>query len=169
MRNVRLQAVIFAGLLAAMAFVLKLYLSFTTLDIRITFYELPVLIGSIFLGPLLGGIIGLASDFAYITLAGFPFSFLLAFSAVLWGVIPGLILRRVQLSTLIPVIIGVSLITFGLNSLQLYIWAGPGMWVLFPLRLLIVILKWPLQIYLVYTLDQRIAFKMRFLDFYTRD
>lgn len=162
MRNMRLQAVIMAGLLASIAFVLKLYLSFTTFDLRITFYEIPILIGSIFLGPVLGGIIGLASDFAYISLAGFPFSFILAFSAVLWGVLPGLFLKKVSLKTLIPVVVAVSLITFGLNSYQLYLWTGTGMWALFPLRLLIVIFKWPIQMYLIILLNQRLSLASQF-------
>jgi len=161
MRNPRLQPVILAGLLAAMAFVLKLYLSFTTFDLRITFYEIPLIIGSIFLGPTLGGLIGLASDFAYITLAGFPFSFILAFSAVLWGLLPGLFIKTVTLKRLIPVIIGVSLLTFGLNSYQLYLWAGSGMWALFPLRLLIVILKWPIQIVILTALNERLRIPVR--------
>ncbi len=161
MGNTRLQSLTLAGLLAAMAFVLKLYLSFTTFDLRITFYEIPIVMGSILLGPVLGGIIGLASDFAYITLAGFPFSFILAFSAVLWGIIPGLVIKQLSLKTLIPVVIGVSILTFGLNSYQLYLWAGSGMWALFPLRLLIVILKWPIQVFIITTLHQRLMLNPR--------
>lgn len=156
MRNARLQALVLAGLLAAMAFVLKLYLSFTTFDLRITFYEIPVLLGSILLGPAIGGMIGLASDFAYISLAGFPFSFLLALSSVIWGVLPGLLIKKVTLKRVILAVIMVSLIAFSLNSWQLYIWAGSGMWVLFPLRLLVVMLKWPIQVYVVMVIYERV-------------
>lgn len=157
MRNVRLKQAILAGLLAAMAFVLKLYFSITTFDIRLTFYEIPVLIGSVVLGPFLGGVIAFASDFAYITLAGFPFSFLLAFSAVVWGIVPGLMIKKGSIKTLIPVVFIVSILTLGINTAQLYIWTGNAVWVLFPLRLLITLLKWPLLVYVTFVVHHRLA------------
>jgi len=96
MRNQSLRVLTFAGMLTALSFVLKLYLSFTTFDLRITFYEIPILIGSIFLGPLYGLFIAIASDFVYITLAGFPFSPFMALSAAMWGVIPFVLKNRVD-------------------------------------------------------------------------
>lgn len=156
MANLRIKAMTLAGTLAALSFVLKLYLSFTTFDLRITFYEIPILIGSLVLGPIYGLFIAIASDFAYISLAGFPFSPLMALSAVMWGVIPALARNKVDSNWFIPVIMITSLIAFSLNSYQLYLWSGSGMWALFPLRLLIVVLMWPVQILLVRVLIKRL-------------
>jgi ECF transporter S component (folate family) len=157
MRNQSLRVLTFAGMLTALSFVLKLYLSFTTFDLRITFYEIPILIGSIFLGPLYGLFIAIASDFVYITLAGFPFSPFMALSAAMWGVIPFVLKNRVDRPFILFGVIAItSLIAFSLNSYQLYLWTGSGMWALFPLRLLIVILKWPLQVMIVKILYQRL-------------
>jgi ECF transporter S component (folate family) len=152
-----LRVLIFAGLLAAMSFVLKLYLSFTTLDLRISFYDIPLMLGSLLLGPFIGAAIGFASDFAYITMAGFPFSFLMALSAVMWGFLPVLILRRNNVFFLSAAIIITSLVAFSLNTVQLYIWTGSGVFALLPLRFLIVVLKWPIQITVLKILKDRLS------------
>ena len=152
MRNTSLRVLIFAGLLAAMSFVLKLYLSFTTFDLRITFYDIPLILGSLLFGPVIGGIIGFASDFAYITMAGFPFSFWMALSAVTWGVLPFVIYRKDNIKFLSLAIIITSIVAFSFNTYQLYIWTGSGVLFMLPLRLLVLVLKWPIQIKVVLTL-----------------
>lgn len=160
MGNTRLKAMTLAGMLAALSFVLKLYLSFTTFDIRITFYEIPILIGSLVLGPLYGLVIALASDFVYISLAGFPFSPFMALSAVMWGVIPALARNKVDSLWFVGAVIITSLLAFSFNSYQLYLWSGVGMWALFPLRLLIVVLMWPVQIILIRALFKRLDLRL---------
>jgi ECF transporter S component (folate family) len=157
MRNTSLQVLIFAGLLAAMSFVLKLYLSFTTFDLRISFYDIPLILGSLLFGPVIGGIIGFASDFAYITMAGFPFSFWMALSAVTWGVLPFIIYRKESTLYLSLAIIITSLIAFSFNTYQLFIWTGEGVFVLLPLRMLILALKWPIQITVIKILKDRLT------------
>ena len=156
MKQTSLRVLIFAGLLAAMSFVLKLYLSFTTFDLRITFYDIPLILGSILFGPITGGIIGFASDFAYITMAGFPFSFWMALSAVTWGVLPFIIYRKDNTLFLSLAIIITSIVAFSFNTYQLYLWTGSGVLVLLPLRLLVLGLKWPIQVLVIKILKERI-------------
>ena len=158
MQQNRLRILIFAGLLAAMSFVLKLYLSFTTFDLRVSFYDLPLILGSILFGPFIGGVIGFASDFAYITMAGFPFSFWMALSALTWGILPWVIYRHDSTLFLSLAIIITSLVAFSFNTYQLFIWTGTGVFALLPLRLLVLILKWPIQIIVIKLIKIRISF-----------
>ena len=159
MRNTSLRVLIFAGLLAAMSFVLKLYFSLTTFNLRITFYDIPLILGSILFGPTIGGMIGFASDIAFITFAGssVTFSFWMALSAVTWGVLPFLIYRKDNTLFLSLAIIITSLIAFSFNTYQLFIWFGEGVFVVLPLRLLILVLKWPVQITVIKILKDRLT------------
>jgi ECF transporter S component (folate family) len=153
-----LRNIILAGLLASMSIVLKIFLSFTTYELRITFYEIPLFIGGIILGPFLAGIAGFAVDWTYVMVHPFAFTFnLFTLSAMLWGIVPGLVFlkRKVTMSKIAFTIIGLSLLTFILNSVQLYIFSGPGMFAQVPARLLIMGLKWPIQIPVIYIIYEK--------------
>jgi hypothetical protein len=113
------------------------------------------MLGSLLLGPFIGAAIGFASDFAYITMAGFPFSFWMALSAITWGVLPFMIYRKDNIMLLALAIIITSIFTFSFNTYQLYLWTGPGVLALLPLRLIVLVLKWPVQITLLRILINR--------------
>jgi ECF transporter S component (folate family) len=130
--------------------------------LRISFYDIPLILGSLLFGPVIGGIIGFASDFAYITMAGFPFSFWMALSAVTWGVLPFIIYRQDNTLFLTLSIIITSIITFSFNTYQLYVWTGSGVFALLPLRLLVLVLKWPVQIAIIKILKDRLEYEIKF-------
>jgi len=48
-------------------------------------------------------------------------------------------------------------VAFSFNTYQLYIWTGTGVFALLPLRFLVLILKWPIQITLIKVLKNRLA------------
>jgi hypothetical protein len=75
----------------------------------------------------------------------------------MWGFLPVLIYRKNNVFFLSAAIIITSLVAFSLNTVQLYIWIGSGVFALLPLRLLIVILKWPVQIAVLKILKDRLS------------
>jgi len=153
-----LRNLILAGLLASMSIVLKIFLSFTTYELRISFYEIPLFIGGMVLGPFLAGVAGFAVDWTYVMVHPMAFTFnFFTLSAILWGVIPGLLFfkRKVTLTRLAFTVIGVRLITFTLNSIQLYILSGAGMLAQVPARLIIMVIKWPIQIPVIYFIYEK--------------
>lgn len=148
------------AILIAMSVVLKVYLSIEGGTFRITFYEIPLIILGILLGPVIAIIAGFTVDWIYVILSPFAFSFnLMTLSAISWALIPALFLFRKKELSLLKisiVIIITSLVAFSLNTLQLYIWAGSGALADLPLRLGILVIKLPIQISLVQILYQRV-------------
>lgn len=156
--HTRLRNIILAGLLASMSIVVKIFLSFTTYELRISFYEIPLFIAGIVLGPFLAGVSGFAVDWTYVMVHPMAFTFnLFTVSAMLWGIVPGLVFfgKKVTLTKVILTVITISMGTFILNSIQLYIFAGPGMLAQVPARLLIMVLKWPIQVPVIYFIYEK--------------
>jgi riboflavin transporter len=58
------------------------------------FYAIPLILGSMILGPGYGLVMALVSDLVGVSFAGQGYLPLFALSAVAWGVIPGLLIRR---------------------------------------------------------------------------
>ena len=60
------------------------------------FYAIPLVVGSIVLGPIYGGMMGFISDAVGFFAGGsqFAYDFMFALQAISWGVIPYLIARR---------------------------------------------------------------------------
>ncbi|MFP4078254.1 MAG: folate family ECF transporter S component [Bacillota bacterium] len=155
-----LRRLILAGSFAAMAIVLKLLFSLTTWEFRISFYELPLILAGLALGPALGFAAGFVTDWVYVMMHPMAFSFnLFTVSAMLWGGAFGLFHFKkipINLVTLSVVIVSVSLVTFTLNTIQLYLVTGPGVFANAPFRLLITIIKWPIQIGSIYFIYQKV-------------
>ncbi|MFW6285032.1 MAG: folate family ECF transporter S component [Bacillota bacterium] len=155
-----LRRLILAGFFASMAIVLKVLFSLTTWDFRITLYELPLILAGLTLGPALGLIAGFATDWIYVMLHPMAFSFnLFTVSAMLWGGAFGIFHFKkipINLVTISVAIVSVSLVTFTLNTIQLYLFTGPGIFANVPFRLLITIIKWPIQIGSIYFIHQKV-------------
>jgi len=156
----RLRYLILAGVLVAMAVVLKTF-AITTPEFRFSFYDIPLFLGGMILGPGLGLIMGFATDWLYVMVHPMAFSFnLMTISAMLWGFMGGLFFyNRTQKFNVFKVtfiIILTSLLTFSLNSVQLYIWTGSGMIAQIPFRLLTTVIKWPIQVIVLKVIHTRI-------------
>lgn len=98
-----------------------------TIDFGLPYYAIPLIIGSIVLGPVYGAIMGFTSDLIGFVLAQRgSYAFLFAFSAIAWGVIPGLLLKKDSkwLKVTIAIIL-THLIATGLNTLALWLEVSP--------------------------------------------
>jgi ECF transporter S component (folate family) len=154
------------GILTALASIIKIVFQVTTTgSFRITFYELPIIIAGGLFGPLMGAIAGFITDVVYLVSFGYTVS-LMTVSSVLWGVIAGLIIFKKgwTLKRIIIVVLIGSILEFLINGTQLFIWQSTGnlsqdLRVFLPqqpIRILILAVKWPVQIILVKIIYDRV-------------
>jgi len=122
MRRITTRQLAFAGMFAALAALLSIYpFTFYLPDSsRITFREIPIFLCAFTLGPVWGGLCALVSDLigTFISNSGNAWNPMFALSAVLSGVLPGILFRyvfkkeKLTLATtlsIVPVNIAVSL------------------------------------------------------------
>ncbi|MBN2605601.1 MAG: folate family ECF transporter S component [Bacilli bacterium] len=149
-----------AAILIAMSVVLKSFLSIEGGVFRVTFFDIPLIILGLMLGPLIAIVAGFVVDWIYVLISPFAFSFnLMTLSTISWALIPALFLfkrKKVSLFKISMVVLFTSLIAFSLNTLQLYIWAGVGAFGDLPLRIGILFVKLPIQIIVIHVLYQRV-------------
>lgn len=154
------------GILTALASIIKIVFQVTTTgSFRITFYELPLIIAGGLFGPFMGAVAGFITDVVYLISFGYTVS-LMTVSSVLWGVIAGLVIFKKgwTLKRIVIVILVGSLLEFLINGTQLFIWQYTGsleedLRVFLPqqpIRMLILVIKWPLQIVLVKIIYNRV-------------
>lgn len=112
-------------------------------SLRLSFGEVPIMLAGILFGPAAGGLTGLAADLIGYLINSHGGAFFPGFtlSAVLTGIIPGLLLYRSREKLTIlqvgVVVLGTDLITgVFLNTLWLTILYGQGFFVILPMRLL---------------------------------
>ncbi|MCF7926294.1 MAG: folate family ECF transporter S component [Candidatus Izimaplasma sp.] len=149
-----------AAILVSMSVVLKIFLSFTLADFRFTFYGIPLMISGIMFGPIVGAINGFVVDWINILMPNLATGFnLFTVSSMMWGIIPGLLLYKRKELTLIS-IVSVTLITsvlvFSINSYQLYVWMGKGMYGALPFRIGTLLIKLPIQVAIIDVLYNRV-------------
>lgn len=96
MKKLKVQTVVFAGVLVAMNLVLARVLAINIgSTLRITVSATPIYLASLWLGPLVGGICGGVSDLLGCLIQGYaPNPFILV-TSVLAGVIPGVMKKYV--------------------------------------------------------------------------
>ena len=122
MRRIKTRQVAFSAMFTALAALLSIYpFTFYLPDLsRITFREIPIYLCSLTLGPVWGGLCAFASDLigTFISNSGNAWNPMFALSAVLSGVLPGLlfhyVFKREKLTlnitlSIVPVNIAVSL------------------------------------------------------------
>ncbi|MFP4286407.1 MAG: folate family ECF transporter S component [Candidatus Izemoplasmataceae bacterium] len=154
------------GILTALASIIKVFFQTTTTPgFRVTFYELPIIIAGGLFGPLMGAISGLVTDIVYLVTFGYTIS-LMTLSSILWGIIAGLVIykKHWSMKRLIMVVLIGSVLEFMINGTQLFIWQYTGdilqdLRVFLPqqpIRLIILVLKWPIQIILIKIVYERV-------------
>ncbi|MEC9484527.1 MAG: folate family ECF transporter S component [Candidatus Izemoplasma sp.] len=147
------------AILVAIATVLKVGFSLTIATYRFTFYDIPLMIVGIMFGPLAGAIGGFTADWINIMVPNLATGFnLFTVSSMLWGIMPGLFLYKKEYSVLklILVVLMTSTVTFGLNTLQLYIFFQEGSYAMFPARVVTLLIKLPLQMLVIDVLYRRV-------------
>ena len=145
----------FAGLFTALSFVLRL-LSFTTLDYRFTFDDIAIMASGIFFGPWIGLLVGFSTDALYALYAGFPLG-LFTIASMSWGLVAGLLLYKNEANVFrfSLAIIVTSLVAFGLTTLALFQLFNTGIIAGMIPRILTLVIKWPLQIAILWILVDR--------------
>lgn len=131
------KAMTMAAMLTAMSVVIgifcKSFLNFGGGLFRITFENLPILVAGIMFGPVVGGIVGLATDVISYFLSGqaYPINLIVTIGATAIGVISGLFSKyviknkgyvRIILSSAIAHIVG-SMIIKPIGLFTFYSWA----------------------------------------------
>lgn len=132
--------------------------------IRISFGEIPLMIGGLLFGPIIGGISGLAADIIGVMInpqGVFHPGFTL--SSMLWGIIPGILgiyfkntgdksnpftVQRIVLTVSICMVV----ISLGLNTLWLSTLYGKGFMVLLPARIITVLISVPINSFIIKSL-----------------
>lgn len=155
----RLRMLVLAGMFASMGVILK-HFALTTYEFRFSFYDLPLFLGGMFLGPVFGLVIGFVVDWVYVLTSPWAFSFnFFTLSAMTWGLMGGLFFylpKHLSIKKLTFVVIFTSLIAFSFNTWQLYIMQNTGMFAALPFRITAMILKWPIQVYALNMIYNRI-------------
>ncbi|BCR36533.1 folate family ECF transporter S component [Mariniplasma anaerobium] len=96
-KSKELQKLVLASSLVAISIVIDVFfkqiLSFN--NFGVPFYAIPIIYGSIILGPLYGLIMGYVSDLVgFVAFPNGAYAFIFALGAMLWGFIPGLFLYK---------------------------------------------------------------------------
>ncbi|MBU1093285.1 MAG: folate family ECF transporter S component [Firmicutes bacterium] len=94
--NKQLQKIVLAASLAAVSVVIDVFFKYV-LNIQhfgVPFYAIPIIIGSIVLGPLYGVIMGFIGDGIGVMIAGEGYLPLYVIGPMIWGLMPGLLLHK---------------------------------------------------------------------------
>lgn len=151
-------SIAFASILGSMSGVLKI-VSIETPFYRLSVFEIPVIIAGFTLGPIYGGCVGFIADVFQMLAKGYPPS-LMTISSMMWGIIPGFIFlfrkffkNRIVLSIIMAfIVIVTSLSVFLVNTYQLYLWWGVGIYAQMPARLITAAIKLPIEIIISITI-----------------
>lgn len=149
------RSIAFAGMFTAIAFVLRL-LSFTTLEYRFTFDDIAIMASGIFFGPWVGLLVGFSADFLYSLYSGFPLG-IFTLASMSWGLIAGLLLHKntASIGRFSLGVVVISVVAFGISTLALFQLFNTGIIAGLPARVITVIVKWPIQISVLWILVQR--------------
>ena len=165
--NMTTKTLIRVAMLTALAILMKSYGSIETGIWRLSFYEIPLIMLGIFFGPIPAFIGGLATDFGYIMSRGWMYGInFFTISTVLWAFVPAMLLfrRKYTATRLVLVVAFTSLLAFSFNTLGLVQFWGTTQLVIiqdgvlgpmFP-RIITLLLKLPIQVYLVHVLVTRL-------------
>lgn len=149
--------------IAVLAILTSMSVVFKTFSIdpgtnRISLFDTPLILAGIIAGPLWGMAVGFCADFIYSLTSGYSYSFIMMFSAVLWEACGGLFYhKKVNFIKLLVVVLITSILTTGINTIQLTIWYGVDKMVVgLVTRIPTMFIKWPITSSLVYVLYKRV-------------
>ena len=164
--NKKIKKIAILSILMALGVVLKFF-SIGTGDFRISFWDIPLFMAGVIAGPIYGGIVALGADLIYgLCFSTYPFSFIMMFTTIIWGVAGGIFkYLKINKLTLIPlflVVLGTSITSTVINSIYLILYYGfESMLLKLPLRLLVLVIKWPITTMLVYVLYKSVFSKVK--------
>ncbi len=161
--NKTIRKIAILSILMALGIILKSFLSVGTGEFRISFWDLPLFLAGIIGGPIWGGIVALGTDLIYgLCFSPYPFSFIMMFTTVVWGVAGGFFkyfkLNEKKLWLLFIVVLCTSVTATFINSIYLTLYNG--FWAMLaklPLRLLVLVIKWPITTMLIFVVYESIS------------
>lgn len=119
-----LRKIVWASLLGAISVVIDiLFKLIIPIQVMGTpYYAIPIIVAAIFLGPKYSIPIAFLGDLVSTLLAGHTYLPLFSIASMLWGIIPGLLLRvKYKFSTILLVVFITHIFVSATNSLALYI------------------------------------------------
>lgn len=127
--NKQIKFLTLASILTALSIALDLLVKnvLPVADFGLPYYAIPLIIGSIVLGPYYGAMMGFTSDFiGFSLMPRGTYAILFGLSAIAWGLLPGIFLKRDSkpLKVLITLLV-THMVVSSLNTLALYIQVSP--------------------------------------------
>ncbi len=125
--NIQIQKLALAATLTAASIVIDVFFKqlIGLQNFGVPFYAVPIIFGSIILGPLYGIIMSLASDGVGVMISGYGYLISFALAPLIWGLLPGVFLyKRYQPYRLAFVIPLTYLFASLANTLAMYIEFG---------------------------------------------
>jgi len=122
--NKQLQKIVLAASLAAVSVIIDVFFKYALgiQNFGLPFYAIPIIMGSIILGPVYGVIMAFVGDGVGVILANQGYLPMFVLAPMVWGLIPGLFLHKkyskVKLAYIIPLTYLLASLS---NTLALYI------------------------------------------------
>lgn len=121
------------------------------------FYAIPLIIGSMLLGPIYGAMMGFVADYFATMAGGLPYAPWFILSALIWGILPGLIIQPKQSYIKIFVVIAITHVLatlFNTYALSVYGWLRLNE--LFYVRLALIPVNSIIIGFIIYELNRRL-------------
>lgn len=158
--KISVKKLVILSLLMAMTTVLK-FVSIGNGEFRISLFEVPIILAGMIAGPAMGIVVAFGGDLIYGIIGGYPYSIIMAISAMLWGIMGGIFYKKkIKIFPLILCVLITSLLTTINNSFQQYIWFKEGMWIRLPVRIIVMLIKAVILPIIIYILGVRV-FKLK--------
>jgi ECF transporter S component (folate family) len=125
--NIQIQKLALAAILAATSVVIDVFFKqlIGIQNFGVPFYAIPIVMGSIILGPHYGVLMSLASDAIGVTIAAQGYLISFALAPVMWGLIPGLLMYKRYSNYRLAYVIPLTYLFASLsNTLAMYIEFG---------------------------------------------
>ncbi len=122
--NKQLQKIVLAASLAAVSVVIDVFFKYALgiQNFGLPFYAVPIILGSIVLGPLYGVIMAFVGDGVGVILANQGYLPMFVLAPIVWGLIPGLLLHKKYTANKLAYVIPLTYFLASLsNTLALYI------------------------------------------------
>jgi ECF transporter S component (folate family) len=125
--HIQIQKLALAAILAATSVVIDVFFKqlIGIQNFGVPFYAIPIVMGSIILGPHYGVLMSLASDAIGVTIAGQGYLISFALAPVMWGLIPGLFMYKRYSNYRLAYVVPLTYVFASLsNTLAMYIEFG---------------------------------------------
>lgn len=174
--RILVEKIVYAALFTSIAVVIKIFINYETTFFRLSFFEFPLMLAGILLGPLYGALAGFVTDLNYIITN--PRGMIVSINwftleAIAWGFLPGLFFQYFKYSKrkLYVMLIFTMPVAFIFNTLGIRLYSTTETALVFlPYRLLRDIAKYFIYIYLVHLFltDRRFNQFVFFKRFYKK-